>query len=127
MNESDADIARAGRNSAGKRSEPRVPRSVRFSDSEWEHIEKEAKARRMTSAEFVRHASVSLATGDLAPTSEPFPSDIAAQIERMFRGVYLLATLRRDEMVRDGRQQELENTVKAAREAQASIRDEARK
>ncbi len=127
MNDSDADMARLRRTSAEKPSEPRVPRSVRFSDSEWDDIEKEAKARRMTSAEFVRHASVSLATGDLAPTSEPFPSDIAAQIERMFRGVYLLATLRRDEMVRDGQQKELEKIVNAAREAQTSIRDRARK
>ena len=81
----------------------------------------------MTSAEFVRHAAVNLANGKLAPTSEPIPADIAGQIERIFRGVYLLATLRRDEMVRDGRQEEIERIAKAARGAQTSIREQAGK
>lgn len=125
MNRNDANVAGTERKSTGKPSRPRAPRSVRFADSEWMDIEKEAKARRMAPAEFVRHAAVNLATGQLAPASEPFPADVAGQIERIFRGVYLLATLRRDELVRDGQQEELERIANAAREAQAAIRDEA--
>lgn len=125
MNRNDANVAGTERKSTAKPSRPRVPRSVRFADSEWVDIEKEAKVRRMAPAEFVRHAAVGLATGKLAPASELFPADIAGQIERTFRGVYLLATLRRDELVRDGRQEELERIAKAAKKAQAAIRDEA--
>lgn len=77
----------------------------------------------MAPAEFVRHAAVSLATGKLAPTSEPFPADIAGQIERIFRAVYLLATLQRDQMIREGQHEELEKIANAAKEAQAAIRD----
>lgn len=77
----------------------------------------------MAPAEFVRNAAVNLSIGKLAPIAEPFPSEIAGQIERMFRGVYLLATLRRNEMIRDGRKAELEEIAKAATEALASIRD----
>ncbi|MXW92475.1 MAG: hypothetical protein F4114_05410 [Rhodospirillaceae bacterium] len=125
MNRNDANVAGTEQKSAVKPSKPRAPRSVRFADSEWMDIEKEAKARRMAPAEFVRHAAVSLATGELSPTSEPFPADVAGQIERIFRGVYLLATLRRDEMIRGGQQEELEKIAIAAREAQAAIRDQA--
>ena len=125
MNRKDATVAGTRPKSEGKSSEPRSPRSVRFADSEWADIEREARARRMAPAEFVRHAAVNLATGKLAPTSEPFPADIAGQIERIFRGVYLLATLRRDELLRDGQQDQLEKIANAAREAQAEIRNEA--
>ena len=125
MNRKDAKVAEPGPKSKEELSGPRTPRSVRFAESEWADIEKEAKARRMVPAEFVRHAAVSLATGNLAPTSEPFPANIAGQIERIFRGVYLLATLRRDEMIRGGQQEELERIANAAREAQAAVRDEA--
>ncbi len=64
----------------------------------------------MTSAELVRHAAVSLATRKFAANLATFPPEIAAQIERIYRGVYLLSTLKRDELVRDGRQEELERT-----------------
>ncbi|MDE0453914.1 MAG: hypothetical protein OXJ63_01240 [Gammaproteobacteria bacterium] len=127
MNQNDTAMAGPGQKSAEHRPVPRAPHSVRFSDSEWAGIEKEAAARRMAPAEFVRHAAVELSIGKLAPVSEPFPADLAGQIERVFRGVYLLATLRRDEMIRDGRQEELERIAKAASEVQASIRDQAAK
>ena len=119
--------AKPGAKSGATPAEPRTPRSIRFSNSEWAGIEREARARGMTAAELVRHAAVSLATGKLTPDSPAFPPEIAAQIERIYRGVYLLATLQRDEMVRDGRQNELEKITNAASEAQASIRAELEK
>ena len=42
-------------------------------------------------------------------------------IERVYRGVYLLSMLKRDEMVRQGRQGEIDRTMKAARDSQDSI------
>lgn len=104
---------------------PRTPRSIRFADAEWVRIEHCARARGMTTAELVRHAAVSFAGGRRAAHSGTFRPDIAAQIERMYRGVHLLSTLKRDELIRDGRQRELERVLEDARESQASIRSEA--
>ncbi len=122
MNENEPATTKSKRESAPKQTEPRTPRSVRFSDSEWAGIEKEAKARGMTAAELVRHAAVGLSAGKLDRASAQFPPEIAAQIERIYRGVYLLSTLERDALVRDGRQDKLDRIVKAASESQASIR-----
>ena len=116
---------KSGRDSETKLAEPRTPRSIRFSYSEWAGIESEAKARGMSAAELARHAAVSLAAGKLTPNAEAFPPEIAAQIERIYRGVYLLSTLKRNEMVREGREEELEWIHKDAHASQDSIRGQA--
>ena len=115
---------KSGEESETKPAEPRSPRSIRFSVSEWAGIEKEAKARGMSAAELVRHAAVSIAAGKLTPNTEAFPPEIAAQVERIYRGVYLLSTLKRDEMIRDGRQEALDSIHKSARESQTAIHDD---
>ncbi len=104
MSEDNHAAAESGERSGEKQVEPRTPRSIRFFDSEWVRIEQEARARGMNATEPVHHAAVSSATGKLMATSEAFPPDIAAQVERMFRGVYVLSTPRRDEMIREGQQ-----------------------
>ena len=121
MNENEPDTTKSRRESAPKLTEPRTPRSIRFSDPEWLGIETEAKARGMTAAELVRHAAVELSVGKLAPASAQLPPEIVAQIERIYRGVYLLSTLKRDGLVREGRQNELDRVAKAASESQQSI------
>ena len=110
-----------GEISVEKPAAPRKPRSVRFSDSEWAGIEKEARARGMTAAELVRHAAVSVAAGKHATDSPAFPPEIAAQIQRIYRGVYLLSVLKRDEMIRDGRQEEYVRIRKGSQDSQAVI------
>ena len=125
MRKNQVDTATSDKNSRKKKSEPRVPRSIRFSGSEWKSIEKEAKARGMTAAELVRHAAMGLAAGNISSNSERFPPEIAAQIERIYRGVYLLSTLKRDDLICDGRQEEFERVAKAASDSQASIRNTA--
>ena len=124
MAKSEAAANKSGEESETKPAEPRSPRSVRFSDSEWAGIEKEAKARGMAAAELVRHAAVSVANGQLTPNTDAFPAEVAAQVERIYRGVYLLSTLKRDEMVRDGQQEALDRIHKSARESQTAILDE---
>ena len=114
-----------GAKSEAKPPEPRTPRSIRFSHSEWVGIETDAKKRGMTAAELVRHAAVSFTAGKLMPNIEALATEIAAQVERIYRGVYLLATLQRDELIREGRQEELERIVEGAKESQASIHKEA--
>ncbi len=122
MTENELDATKTSSNSPGKRTEPRTPRSIRFSNDEWTRIEKAAHARGMTTAELVRHAAVSLATCKFAANLATFPPEIAAQIERIYRGVYLLSTLKRDELIREGHQDECERIAKDARESQFSIK-----
>ena len=110
--------------SASRPAAPRKPRSIRFSDSEWAGVEKEARARGMTAAELVRHAAVTTVVGKPATDSRAFPPEIAAQIERIYRGVYLLSTLKRDEMLHEGRQEEYERIRKSAQESQAAMLNE---
>ena len=123
MSEDDRAVTKFGERSGEKQVEPRTPRSIRFFDSEWARIE-EAKARGMNAAELVRHAAVSFAKGKFTAKAEAFLHDIAAQIERMFRGIYVLSTLKRDEMTREGQQEEFERIHKAAYKAQESIRNQ---
>ena len=100
---------------------PRTPRSIRFSDSEWTAVEQAAKDRGMTAAVLVRHAAMSLAEGRLATDCTTPAPGIAAQIERIYRGVYLLSTLKRDEMLREGQKEELDRVMKDARNSQAAL------
>ena len=122
MTENELDATKTGANLPGKQTEPRAPRSIRFSDDEWTEIEQAAHARGRTAAELVRHAAVSLASGKLNPNSPPIPPEFTAQIERIYRGVYLLSTLKRDAMIREGRQDECERIGQDARDSQVSIR-----
>lgn len=55
----------------------------------------------------------------------PFGAEHAGQIERIFRGVYVLSTLKRDEMIREGQQEEFERIHKDAHKTQDSIRKHA--
>ena len=104
-----------------KQSQARTSRTIRFSDPEWERVEIAARRRRATAAEFVRNAALAATESE----SETIPLEIAAQIERIYRGVYLLASLKRDEILREGRQEEIERTMKDARESQNSIMNNA--
>ena len=124
MAENETATIKSGEDSETKSAQPRTPRSIRFSDFEWADIEKEAKTRGMSAAELVRHAAVSFAAGKLTPKTATFPPEIAAQIERIYRGVYLLSTLKRDEMIHDGHRETLERIHKSARESQSAILDE---
>lgn len=125
MTETDPERTESGNNLAERQAEPRSPRSIRFADSEWARIEREARARGMSAGEFVRHAAVSFATGRLTANAPAFPSEIAAQIERVYRGVYLLSTLKREQMLREGRQEEYDRIRKDCHKSQDSIRNDA--
>lgn len=127
MTENHSLTADSSENSDEKHGESRSPRSIRFSDSEWTCIEREARERGMTAAELVRHAALSFATGKLTANSTGFPPEIAAQIERIYRGVYFLSTLKRDELLRDGRKNELDRVMKDARDSQAAFLDDTSK
>lgn len=125
--ETENDLADAASGESGNEnpgvnlSERRLPRSIRFSDSEWKLIEGVAKNRGMAAAELVRHAAVSLANGKIsAAPSVDFPASLAeitTQVERIYNGVYLLATLKRDEMLGNGQKELLERIIEDARKS----------
>ena len=108
-------------NASENSSERRLPRSIRFSDSEWKLIEGVARERGMAAAELVRYAAVGFANGKFSTDASgglPFSlSEISEQVERIYNGVYLLATLKRNEMLRDGRQNELDKIIEHARKS----------
>ncbi len=94
----------------------RKPRGIRFSDSEWEEVSGAAELHDVPVAEFVRERIVEISRGRAAANA-----DLAPLIERTFRYTYMLATHKRDELIQDGRGDEMEKLTKAARELQDSL------
>lgn len=106
-----------------KGGESRRARSIRFSDSEWEAVEKAATERGMNAAEFARHAALGVAGGRYGTGRDALPQQYADLIERIFRSTHILATLKRDELLREERDGELEEVIKSTRELQESLLD----
>ena len=121
MAENDPIAAEVGRSLEENRSDARTPRGIRFSDSEWERVKLAAAEQDIPAALLVRHAAMSLAEGRPATDPATPAPGLAAQIERIYRGVYLLSTLKRDEMLREGRKEELDRIMKDARDSQAAL------
>ena len=101
----------------GKRS----PRSIRFSDREWERIETVAVQQGISAGELVRAGAIAAAADGLLLTGSDAP--LAAQIERIFRYTHILATEMRGRMLMDGRDEELEELIRSARELQGELRE----
>ncbi len=99
----------------------RKTRSIRFSDSEWEEVRNAALAHDLPAAEFVREKILALARGTGRVGTPSVPPTLAPLIERMFRYTWFLATEKRDAMVREGREAELEKLVGEARAFQDSL------
>ena len=96
--------------------EKSVPRTFRFHASEWERIEACAEARGLSAAEFVR-AALRAAMED-GPAASAAADRLAPLIERTFRYSYMVATRMRDDMLADGRDDEMEALVRTARALQ---------
>ena len=90
----------------------RRTRGIRFSNSEWEEVKAAAELHDVPAAEFVRKKILDVARGRVDAT----PASLAPLIERSFRYAYMLVTHRHDELIREGRAEEME---KLAKEAQA--------
>ena len=103
-------------NAAGNRSDARRPHSIRFSDSEWDLIERAAARHGIPAGELVRSGAIALAEDRLgeAPPATVSPGHLVL-IETMWRMVYVLATLNRDELLAGGRGKDLDDIVAAAR------------
>lgn len=123
MDETITDSPKSGSESDEKGGESRRARSIRFSASEWEEVKQAAAERGMRAAEFARHAVLGVASGRYAADQGAFPSQYADLIERIFRGTHILMTLKRDELILDGRGEELEELIKSTRQLQESLLD----
>ena len=121
MNETRPDMPEPGPESEEKSGESRRARSIRFSDAEWEAVEQAASERGMNAAEFVRHAALGVANGRYSADQGALTPQYTDLIERIFRSTHILVTLRRDELIREGRGEELDELVNSAREFQKSL------
>ena len=108
---------------AQSQGDPRKPRGIRFSDSEWEEVKAAAQSHDVPAAEFVRDRILEIARVGPSAESTSIPTSLAPLIERTFRYTWMLATRMRDDMTADGRAEELERLVSEARKLQDSLRD----
>ena len=89
-----------------KRGSPRRTRGIRFSDSEWEKVKAAAEPHDVPAAEFVRKRIQDAARGRAGAT----PPSLTPLIERTFHYAYMPVTHRHDELIRDGRREEMGGT-----------------
>ena len=99
----------------------RSKRSVRFSDHEWEQVQRAAAERDITPSEYVRNAALNTVDGAAGADVNALSPALVEIIKLTHRSAYILSTLKRDEMIRDGRAREMDEMVRAARNAQADI------
>ncbi len=121
MNDATSDAPESGPESEERGGESRRARSIRFSDSEWEAVEKAANDRGMNAAEYTRHTALGVANGRYSDNGSALPPQYVNLVERIFRSTHILVTLKRDELVREGRAEELAELVRSTRELQNSI------
>ncbi|MYD99710.1 MAG: hypothetical protein F4Y03_00315 [Alphaproteobacteria bacterium] len=120
-------MARNARISHGKSNEsskhggdPRRSRTVRFSDSEWRLVEDAALRQGIPASQFVRAATLAAAEERLdRPAETVVPPGYLALIEDIYRGVYLLTTLRGQELLRAERKDELDDILDDGHKAMA--------
>ena len=110
--------ATAGRETDENRK--RSPRSIRFSDREWDRIETVAAQRGIPAGELVRAAAIA-ATAD-GPALAGSSDQLVAQIEQIFRYTHILATEMRGRMLTEGRDAELEELIRSAYALQGELR-----
>ena len=103
----------------------RKNRGIRFSDSEWQQIDKLAIEHGVSSSELVRQTMIAMANGRFPVwfdvTSPALSAGLQTQIEKIYRATYMLVTLKRDEMYREGRKEELDAVHEDARNTQEAI------
>ena len=112
----------AGVGTAGEKADDnRKTRSIRFSDSEWEEVRRAALGHEIPAAEFVRERILAFVRAPESAVAPAVAPSLAPLIERMFRYTWFLATEKRDAMLREGREEELEKLVGEARAFQESL------
>ena len=104
-----------------KEDDNRKTRTIRFSESEWEEVRNAARADGLPAAEFVRKRILALVRAPEGAGAPALSPPLGPLIERIFRYTWFLATERRDAMLHEGREGELERLVGEARAFQESL------
>ena len=73
-------------------------RSIRFTKNEWDAVVEAAEKAGIAPGSFVRKAAARAAADDLYLYGGGLTPELAALIERTFRGVHLLAYLKQEEL-----------------------------
>ena len=121
MIETDPSETLADAKSEDKLPEQRTPRTIRFSYSEWQIVEDAACQRDTSPSEYVRRAALDSLQSQSALDSVSRSPALVELVKVTYRAAYILSTLKRDEVIREGHPQEMDEVVCAAREAQAFV------
>ena len=116
-------MARSARKADGESNEPgeragdfRRSRTIRFSDSEWQLVEDAALRQGIPASQLARDATLAAAEERLdRPAEAAVPPGHLALIEDIYRGVYLLTTLRQEELLAEKRNKQLDSILKDGR------------
>ena len=108
-------------NESGERAgDFRRSRTIRFSDSEWQLVEDAALRRGIPASQLVRAAALAAAEERLdRPAGAALTHGHVALIEDIYRGVYLLTTLRQEELLGEKRNKQLDSILEDGRLAMA--------
>ena len=99
----------------------RHPHSIRFSQEEWENISLAAARLEIAPGEFVREAAGRVAVEKNGLSDVQLPPELMELMKRTFRGVHVLAYLKREQLGQAGRQDEFDSAATAARTAQSAM------
>ena len=121
MIENDQAGTEKSRDQAQNGNESRIPRTVRFSDSEWKKVKSAAAGRGVSLSAFVREAVLGRAAG--APGTGLHADSPAFErlIRSTFRYVVVMSTLKRNETIRAGHRKEVDRAVEYALKAEAEL------
>ena len=125
MPRSDRKNSETGINPSQNRSDARRPRSIRFADSEWNLIGQAALRHGIPAGELVRTGALALAEDRLgeSPPATLSPGHLAL-IESIYRSVYVMSTLKREELLDAGHRDDVKALVDAARKTMKQTMDE---
>lgn len=93
-------------------------RSIRFTKNEWDAVIEAAEKAGMAPGSFVRRAAARAAADDLYLYGGGLTPELAELIERIFRGVHLLAYLKQEELAGSDRGALFDRAAEDARSAQ---------
>ncbi len=98
---------------------PRLQRSIRFAEGEWDAVVRAAEQRNMKPAEFVREAAARVAAREIDLDDGRLTPELIELVRRTFRGMHLLAYLKREELVAQGREDAFRRAAEAGELAEA--------
>ena len=96
----------------------RSQRSIRFSDSEWDAVVQAAERNDMPPGVFVRESATRAAGAELDLGEHHLTPELIEIVKRTFRGVHLLAFLKREELAELGKADDIRRAADAAKIAQ---------